>query len=369
MAKIQLGQISIVNQSADKVMIDIEGIIGIPEWWQFDDSKNKISTWDKFKSRVDEIKNLKAKNVTVNIRSIGGNTNHALMIHDALSLLEAEVTTVCFGYTASAATIIAQSAGDGRRHISSSSLYLIHQCSIVASGNIAEVKNAIVTMEKTNETIAKVYAGRSGEPVDSFVAIMDKNGGRGEWMTADEALQAKLVDRILHVAATSNLDTDNMELFNYPDIPSGKLISKPEPEDGQDGQAGLVNAIVAGIKDFFHPINKITPTMNKTYVTVNTLLNVEGIEMKDGKAEMTEEQLKTLNDAIDAANAAKKAAEDKVTEKETEIGSLKEQIAAAAKAPGAETPPVVKPTETPVAEDGDGIDIKSLRDLYRNLPD
>jgi ATP-dependent protease ClpP protease subunit len=368
MAKIQLGEINITNGSADHVSIDIEGIIGIPEWWQFDDPKNKIATWDKFKSRVDEIKNLKAKNITVNIRSVGGNTNHAFMIHDALSLLGAEITTVCFGYTASAATIIAQSAGSGKRQISANSLYLIHQCSIVAIGNISEVKNAIVTMEKTNQTIAQLYSRRSGESTDSFVSIMSRNNGKGEWMTADEALQAKLVDQILSVATTSNLDIDNIGIFNYPDIPSDKIIVKPaSPEEKK--QTGMVNAIISGIKEIIYPSNKIIPIMNKTYVTVNTLLNVEGFEFKNGKVEITEDQLKTLNDAVDAANAAKKAAEDKVAEKETEINRLNEQITAAAGATGAETNTVVKPTETPVVENSDEIDMKSLRDLYDNLPD
>ena len=374
MAKIQLGEINITNQSADNASIDIEGVIGIPEWWQFDDPKNKVSTWNKFKSKVDEIKNLKAKNITINIRSLGGNTNHALMIHDALCLLDADITTICFGYTASAATLIAQAASKDKRQISSNSLYLIHQCATYASGYIADIKDAIVTMEKTNKTIAKLYSDRSGEPADSFVAIMNKNSGQGEWMTADEALQAKLADQILNVASTSNLDTSNIDMFKYPAIPDNKFIPVPAKEDNE--QTGIVNAILSGIKEFIHPTNKITTVMNKTYVTVNSLLNVEGVEFKNGKAEITEDQLKILNDAIDTANAAKDAAEKKVaeaeakvTEKETEINNLNEQITAAAKAPGADTTPVAKPTDTPPDNNKDEVDIKSVRDLYDCLPD
>ena len=375
MAKIQLGQINITNQSADNASIDIEGVIGIPEWWQFDDPKNKVSTWNTFKSKVEEIKNLKAKNITINIRSIGGNTNHALMIHDALSLLDAQITTVCFGYTASAATIIAQAANSGKRQISSSSLYLIHQCSVVAIGNISEVRSAIVMMEKTNSTIAKLYSARSGEEISSIEAIMNKNNGKGEWMTADEALSAKLVDQILNVASPSNLDKDNLDSFNYPEIPSDKVIVKTvaqeekKPNDPVTGIiAGVVSDIISGIKEFIHPSNKITTVMNKTYVTVNTLLNVEGIDFNDGKATLTEDQVKAINDAVDTANAAKVAAEKKVTEKDTEITNLKEQIAAAAKAPGESTTDVVKTTDTPEVKNEEIVDMKELKNLYDLLP-
>ena len=52
--------------------------------------------------------------------------NDALLIHDALTALGAHITTRCYGYTASAATIIAQAASPGCREISANALYLIH---------------------------------------------------------------------------------------------------------------------------------------------------------------------------------------------------------------------------------------------------
>ena len=48
----QLGTICITNQAPNKAIIDIEGIIGIPEWWQFDDPQDRIATFDKFKKKV-----------------------------------------------------------------------------------------------------------------------------------------------------------------------------------------------------------------------------------------------------------------------------------------------------------------------------
>ena len=108
-----LGEIKITNKAAE-VIIDIEGIIGIPEWWQFDNPDERVATYDKFKKSVGELKDIKSPATTVNIRSLGGSVNDALLIHDTLSGLKATVTTNCYGYVASAATIIAQAASSGR---------------------------------------------------------------------------------------------------------------------------------------------------------------------------------------------------------------------------------------------------------------
>ena len=109
-----LGEIKITNKAAE-VIIDIEGIIGIPEWWQFDNPDERVATYDKFKKSVGELKDIKSPAITVNIRSLGGSVNDALLIHDTLSGLKATVTTNCYGYVASAATIIAQAASSGRK--------------------------------------------------------------------------------------------------------------------------------------------------------------------------------------------------------------------------------------------------------------
>ena len=86
---LQLGRISISNRADGRAVIDIEGIIGIPEWWQFEHPDERVSTYDTFKKRIDEIRNLSVPTVEVNIRSLGGNVNDALLIHDTLCALSA----------------------------------------------------------------------------------------------------------------------------------------------------------------------------------------------------------------------------------------------------------------------------------------
>ena len=97
-----------IRNSADVCYIDIEGTIGVPEQWQFASPDDRVATYEKFRDAVARIAALDAPQVVVNIRSTGGDVNDALLIYDALAALDAEVTTRCYGYVASAATLIAQ---------------------------------------------------------------------------------------------------------------------------------------------------------------------------------------------------------------------------------------------------------------------
>ncbi len=70
-----------IRNSADVCYIDIEGTIGVPEQWQFASPDDRVATYEKFRDAVARI-----------------------------AALDAEVTTRCYGYVASAATLIAQAA-------------------------------------------------------------------------------------------------------------------------------------------------------------------------------------------------------------------------------------------------------------------
>ena len=127
-----------INDKAGSCRIEIEGTIGVPEEWQFDDPADRVATYERFRDAVRRIAEIEAPEVVVEIRSTGGDVNDALLIHDALRSLGARITTRCYGYTASAATIIAQAASEGRREISANALYLIHDSVCAAEGNASE---------------------------------------------------------------------------------------------------------------------------------------------------------------------------------------------------------------------------------------
>ena len=124
-----------IRNEAHTCYIDIEGTIGVPEQHQFENAASRIATFETFRREVARIAEVAASSVVVNIRSTGGDVNDALLIYEALQGLDARITTRCYGYTASAATIIAQAADEGCREISSNALYLIHNSTCAIEGN------------------------------------------------------------------------------------------------------------------------------------------------------------------------------------------------------------------------------------------
>ncbi len=203
-------------------VIDIEGIIGVDERTQFELPGQRISTYAKLKAAVDLLREQKPAEVTVNIRSAGGDVNDALLILDALRSLDAPIVTRCYGYIASAATIIAQAASKGRREISANSLYLIHNSISRAEGNASDLAQTIDLLHKTDLRIAAIYAARSGKTADTFLCLMAENGGNGRWLAPEEARRAGLADKVVGAAAIANDAASMIGKLNLPQIPLNK---------------------------------------------------------------------------------------------------------------------------------------------------
>lgn len=190
-----------ITNTAEVCQIDIEGTIGVPEEWQFEEPETRVATYEKFRDALQRIAQIEAPEVVVNIRSTGGDVNDALLIHDALGSLTARITTRCYGYTASAATIIAQAASPGCREISANALYLIHTAVCATEGNTAELAGKLELLRQTDGRIAGVYAARSGRPAAEFEALMGENHGCGRWLSPAEAVEAGLADVVIESPA------------------------------------------------------------------------------------------------------------------------------------------------------------------------
>lgn len=191
-----LSQIRIKN-SVSTAEIDIEGVIGVAEEAQFDDPDRYVATYDRFRQSLERIAAIKARKVVVNIRSTGGDVNHALLIYDSLMELKSKIVTRCYGYVASAATVIAQAASPGCRQISSSALYLIHCSRTASDGTAHTMEHARELLALTDSRIAAIYAHHGGASQQQFQQLMGQNSGNGRWLSPVEAIELGLADRII----------------------------------------------------------------------------------------------------------------------------------------------------------------------------
>ncbi len=185
-----------ISDSAEQCVIDIEGVIGTPEGDDAGSAANGGASYSALREQIAAIARIQSPSVVVNIRSMGGSVHDALLIYDALCALDARITTRCYGYTASAATIIAQAASQGCREISANGLYLIHKSMCTVEGNDERLAEHIELLRKTDERIAAIYAAHSDRDAEHFAALMSANGGEGRWLTPAETVEAGLADRI-----------------------------------------------------------------------------------------------------------------------------------------------------------------------------
>lgn len=186
----------ITQSTPRRAVIDIEGTIGA-DLEPVASPQAPVSTYRRFREKLDRLAALRASEVVVNIRSTGGSLADAFLIFEALCNLDAQVTTRCWGYTASAATVIAQAASPRCREISANCLYLIHCSESAAEGNHADLERSLDLLRQTDRRVAQLYAARSGRPADQFMTLMARGSGRGCWLSPEETLQAGLADRII----------------------------------------------------------------------------------------------------------------------------------------------------------------------------
>lgn len=169
--------------------IDIDGPIGYS--WENDWDKQNVQK--RIKEELEAISKIEAKEIIVNINSLGGDFRHAISIHDLLKANKAKVTTVVTGMVASAGTLIAM-AGDVRK-ASSNILFLTHKASTGFYGNSNEAESTLDTLKKVDEVQVKIYTS-AGVKESDIKELMEADNGNGRWLTADEAKEYGFITEI-----------------------------------------------------------------------------------------------------------------------------------------------------------------------------
>lgn len=152
------------------------------EWWGIS-AKEFTQVLDELPAEVAEIRLL--------INSPGGEVWEGVAIMNALRAHPARVVAVVEGLAASSASFIA-CAADELVMMQNSELY-IHNAWIIAIGDAAELHKMADDLEQhCDRNIASVYAAKSGDSVEHWLAEMEKD----RFLTADEAVAEKLADRV-----------------------------------------------------------------------------------------------------------------------------------------------------------------------------
>lgn len=128
------------------------------------------------------------------INSNGGDVYSAMSIAHFMENTGIEVTTICIGRAMSAAAILLLSGAKGRRFVIPSGTIMLHDIATVVGGKFEDLKiDMKETMRLRKMLMDKVVTRTkiSAEEVESYVFSRDR------YFTAEEALEAGIVDRII----------------------------------------------------------------------------------------------------------------------------------------------------------------------------
>lgn len=133
------------------------------------------------------------KPIKVYVNSPGGGADDGFALYDLMRFVRAPVYTIVTGMAASAATILLLGAAKGRRLITPHARVMLHQPSTMIRGTAADISVSAKEILRLRRKANDLYARETGRPVEQI----EKELSRDYWMSAEEAVAYKIVDRIV----------------------------------------------------------------------------------------------------------------------------------------------------------------------------
>jgi len=133
------------------------------------------------------------KDISFYINSPGGSVSAGLAIYDTMQFIKPDVSTLCIGQAASMGALLLCAGTKGKRCCLPNSRVMIHQPMGGFQGQASDVeihaKEILYLRAKLNEIMAK----HTGQSIERIARDTD----RDNFLSADEAMQYGLLDRIL----------------------------------------------------------------------------------------------------------------------------------------------------------------------------
>ena len=116
-----------------------------------------------------------------------------MAIYDTMQYIKCDVSTICMGMAASMGAFLLAGGAKGKRLILPNAEVMIHQPSGGAQGQATEIQITAEHILKTKKKLNEILAKNTGKPLE----IVEADTERDYWMSAEEALEYGLVDRVI----------------------------------------------------------------------------------------------------------------------------------------------------------------------------
>lgn len=131
--------------------------------------------------------------ISIYINSPGGSITAGFAIYDTMNFIKSDVSTICIGMAASMAAFLLSSGTKEKRFCLPNSEVMIHQPLGGAQGQATEIKIAAERILRLKEKLNRILAENTKQNFEKI----EKDTERDNFLTAKEALEYGLIDKIL----------------------------------------------------------------------------------------------------------------------------------------------------------------------------
>lgn len=216
--------------------------------------------------------------IEVRINSQGGDVFSGMAIYNALRQSKEDITIYIDGVAASIAGIIALCGKP--LYMSPYAKLMLHNVSGGTYGNAKELRQMADQMEVLQSNLATMIAGRLGMEADNVAKKYFD--GQDHWITANEALDMKLVDGIYTMDEVANPPTTTEGIYNYF---NNRFDFKPQNNE----EMALIDDI------------KTIPSFEDKTDSSAVLAHIRELENKATKLGILEKTVKTYRDELEKA--------------------------------------------------------------------
>ena len=135
------------------------------------------------------------KDIFLYINSPGGSVSDGMAIYDTMQYIKCDVSTICMGLAASMGAFLLSSGSKGKRIALPNSEIMIHQPLIAGGGISGQVTDIMIRsnyLQRTKDRLNRILSENTGKDYD----IICKDTERDNFMTAEEALEYGLIDKV-----------------------------------------------------------------------------------------------------------------------------------------------------------------------------
>jgi ATP-dependent Clp protease, protease subunit len=133
------------------------------------------------------------KDINVYINSPGGVVSSGMAIYDTMQYVKCDVATTCVGMAASMGAVLLAAGTKGKRHALPHSRVMIHQPLGGVQGQASDIEIEAQEILRLKRELSRILAEHTEQDIEKIIDDSDRN----KWMSADEAHEYGLIDRVM----------------------------------------------------------------------------------------------------------------------------------------------------------------------------